>query len=491
MFKEAKAPKQPKEPKAQKEMKLVAPIAATYPPLTVLQTIEHLEGTKSRLEKEAIVRSAPREFFQGVKWCYTSLITFGVANIPLTPDDEAPRQDLISFQEFEVLLGKLERRELTGGNAAAEIEYIRRRTSKETWNGWYQRILSKDLRAGITATTTNKIIDEKNDLTDLKVVEFGCALADHVGTIAGIKKGKYKADDVYIEMKLNGIRLLSFVYPETKTCVHMSRNGKQNNNFHAIAEALATNADKFGFKEPFVLDGEAMSRSFNSLMTQVNRKKNVDTKDCTYHVFDVLPLSDFMVGKSSQKLHERQIMKVGVQRAIEELQITNVKVIKTHVVKLDADNADAMIEDLRQKAFDAGYEGLVFKNPDSFYYCTGKDSVDRNDGWIAYKPVIDMDLTITGWYEGEGSFVGTLGGLVCEGTYIDEETKEAKKVCVQVGGGFSLPQRRDIWLNPESVKGMIVEVRCDEVTKAKDSETWSLRFPRFRRFRGVEAGEKL
>jgi hypothetical protein len=38
--------------------------------------------------------------------------------------------------------------------------------------------------------------------------------------------------------------------------------------------------------------------------------------------------------------------------------------------------------------------------------------------------------------------------------------------------------------------GQIVEVRADAVTQNQDG-TYSLRFPRFLRFRGFDAGEKL
>ena len=40
--------------------------------------------------------------------------------------------------------------------------------------------------------------------------------------------------------------------------------------------------------------------------------------------------------------------------------------------------------------------------------------------------------------------------------------------------------------------GQIVEVRADAVTKNQDSQDeYSLRFPRFMRFRGFEIGEKI
>ena len=40
--------------------------------------------------------------------------------------------------------------------------------------------------------------------------------------------------------------------------------------------------------------------------------------------------------------------------------------------------------------------------------------------------------------------------------------------------------------------GQVVEVRADAITQNQDSEdAYSLRFPRFLRFRGFSAGEKI
>ena len=46
------------------------------------------------------------------------------------------------------------------------------------------------------------------------------------------------------------------------------------------------------------------------------------------------------------------------------------------------------------------------------------------------------------------------------------------------------------WNNRNNLFGAVVEVRADAITQNQDG-TYSLRFPRFLRFRGFEAGEKL
>ena len=52
--------------------------------------------------------------------------------------------------------------------------------------------------------------------------------------------------------------------------------------------------------------------------------------------------------------------------------------------------------------------------------------------------------------------------------------------------------REKFWKAKDKLIGQIVEVRADQITQNQDSNNeWSLRFPRFLRFRGFEIGEKI
>jgi DNA ligase-1 len=59
-----------------------------------------------------------------------------------------------------------------------------------------------------------------------------------------------------------------------------------------------------------------------------------------------------------------------------------------------------------------------------------------------------------------------------------------------VGSGITDEERDQYWSNQQSIIGDVVEIKADAVTQNQDG-TYSLRFPRFVRFRGFEAGEKL
>ena len=94
----------------------------------------------------------------------------------------------------------------------------------------------------------------------------------------------------------------------------------------------------------------------------------------------------------------------------------------------------------------------------------------------AYK-VVDVE-------EGTGRNVSRLGAIVCQGV------DDSKTIRVNVGSGFSDSDRDSYWASRDSLLGQIVEVRADAVTQNQDG-TYSLRFPRFLRFRGFQVGEKI
>jgi len=125
-----------------------------------------------------------------------------------------------------------------------------------------------------------------------------------------------------------------------------------------------------------------------------------------------------------------------------------------------------------------GYEGIMIKDPDAKYECK------RSTSWLKQKPFIEVSLEVKHVEEGTGRNISKLGAFVCEGV------DDGKQIAVNVGSGFTDSDRDDFWNSRDSIIGQIVEVRADAVTQNQDG-TYSLRFPRFLRFRGFKAGEKI
>ena len=427
-----------------------------------------LESHPSRLNKEAIIEEIAKEgndeFFHGCRLALDPMITFGVKQVPEKKDEDGPG---FNWDSFIVLAGNLRDRNLTGHDARDAIAEAVKLATKNEWNGWYRRILIKDLRCGTSEKTINKVVEKKYGNYTIPI--FGCQLAhdsaNHESKVTGKK---------LIEVKLDGVRVISIVYPDSRVDM-FSRNGKELLNFPHVTEQISRVVKKTPPPYAVVLDGEIMSSSFQDLMTQVHRKSDVKANDAVLNLFDMCPLEDFENGSWDKSQTVRSQM---VQTWVEQnhADLPNVTCLANELVDLDTDAGQLRYKEINAQAVAGGYEGIMIKDPEAGYECK------RSVAWLKLKPFIEVSLTVVTTEEGTGKNVGKMGALVCEGV------DDGKAIRVNVGSGFSDQQRDEFWSC--RVDGQVVEVRADAVTQNQDG-TYSLRFPRFKGFRGFEVGEKL
>ena len=425
--------------------------------------IRSLEEHSSRLNKEAILEAQldNTELWQGFELALSPYITFGVKKVPSLSGADGQG---LPWEAFKELCKLLSTRQLTGDDARNAIELALSASTKHQWNDWYRRILIKDLRCGISEKTVNKI--KKN-----AVPVFECMLAhdgaNHEKKIAGKK---------LLEPKLDGVRVITIVNYEARTVVQYSRNGKVLENFGHISNALLDNIDDFG--RSYVLDGEVVSRSFQDLMKQVHRKDDVQAGDARLMLFDILPISEFKKGKSVLGQKSRSSLLKSFKATFDKC--ANIGIVPQEEVDLASYVGELQFKEFNKNAIEAGFEGIMIKDPDAVYECK------RSASWLKQKPFIEVSLTVTAVEEGTGKNLGRLGALICKGV------DDGKTILVNVGSGFTDDQRNEFWTGKEDLVGQIIEIRADAATLSQDSaETWSLRFPRFLRFRGFKTGEKI
>ena len=427
--------------------------------------IAKLEADNSRLVKEALLLEAMDEglpeFFEGLRMALDPLVTFGVKQVP-------ERSDVLTGQGlawpvFKELAEKLQNRELTGHAARDAIELAMSVATTEQWNGWYRRILIKDLRCGVSEKTVNKVAPGT-------VPVFTCALAHD-----SAKHEKKMVGQKQIEIKLDGVRVITVI--QGNKVEMFSRNGKQFHNFgHIIAEIEQVIAKK-PVPYDLVLDGEVMSANFQDLMKQVHRKENVEANDAVLHLFDIVPLENFQQGVWNKPQHVRsQYVSVWVEQNKDVLE--HVQALDWEDVDLDTPEGQTRFTELNKAAVDGGYEGVMIKDIDAPYECK------RTHAWLKAKPFIEVTLEVKEIEEGTGRNEGRLGAFVCEG--VDDD----RQITVNVGSGFTDANRDDFWNSRNSIIGNLVEVRADAITQNQDG-TYSLRFPRFKTFRGFAVHEKL
>ena len=433
------------------------------------QLVALLEDTNSRLDKEAIVRAAAEqgndEFFAGCRLALDSMTTFGLKQIPEKHDADGAGLD---WNDFTFVVDRLVNRTLTGNAARDTVVELMQCATNAQWNGWYRRILIKDLRCGVSEKTINKAVEKTN--ADYIVPTFACQLAhdsaNHEGKLAGKK---------LVEVKLDGVRVITIVYPDGRV-LQFSRNGKELVNFEHIKQELALNASTF--TEPMVLDGEVMSSSFQDLMKQVHRKDNVAASDAVLWLFDALPLSTFEAGVYRVKQRDRSSWLHDWYDNKLNKAMANVRCLDQATIDLDTEEGQNLFRMYNKSAIENGYEGIMIKDLDAPYECK------RSTAWLKLKPFIEVSLAVVDFEEGTGRNAGRLGAIICEGE------DDGHRIRVNVGSGFSDANRVDYWVDRETIVGHVAEVRADAVTQNQDG-TYSLRFPRFLRFRGFTAGEKI
>jgi len=434
--------------------------------------IAKLEADNSRLAKEQIIADAMTEgldeFFEGLRMATDKLYTFGVKQVPTKETSDGQGLPWVGFKQ---LAESLYRRQLTGHAARDAILLAMSVATKEQWNGFYRRILIKDMRAGFGESTINTVA-KKLKMPQYSVPVFECMLAHD-----GAKHEKKIAGKKILQKKLDGVRCLTVVDFESRTVVMYTRNGKELVNFAHITAYLETQLDNFA--RSYVIDGEIMSNSFQELMTQVHRKDNVEASDAVLNIFDIIPLAEFKEGVSSMGQRRRlNFIKTNFNKIIEDsgcmLLVPWIEVdLETMVGKVE-------FQDFNKQMVEAGYEGIMIKDVDAPYECK------RSSSWLKQKPFIEVSLAVVAIEEGTGKNVGKLGAFICEGE------DDGKKIRVNVGSGFTDTDRDEFWASKDQIIGQVVEVRADATTQSQDSEeVWSLRFPRFLRFRGFAKGEKI
>ena len=422
--------------------------------------IQELESDNSRLKKEAIIRRESDaeniRFFNGVGMALDGFRTFGVQKVPVAKKDGPG----ISQSDFDDIVRSLESRSLTGNAMRDSIQVLCDSSKMEEWNDWYRRILIKDLRCGVTHKTINKH-------TTMKVPVFECMLADD-----SKKHEKKMSGDVYVEPKLDGVRVITICDVDKDEVKMFSRNGKELHNFPKILEQFDTMLDQMS--ESMVFDGEVMSDDFQTLMREIHRKGGAKTDDAVLNLFDCIPLWAFKEGGYSGSLTVRKGM-------LNEYEFgPNISTVEYVRINLDEDDGQKQFADYNKLCIDKGFEGIMVKPMGGQYECK------RSSLWLKVKPFIEVSLKVVDTEEGTGRNAGKLGALIVEGTDMDKFIK------TNVGSGLTDTDRETFWKAKDKLIGQIIEVRADAITQNQDSDNeWSLRFPRFLRFRGFEVGEKL
>jgi DNA ligase-1 len=438
--------------------------------------IRDLESSDSRLHKERVIEKAliAAKLGSASAQCflfnaYAAYNPFHTYNIKKVDETQGLSDRPNPWPRFWAMLEDLRTRSVTGNDARRVVQEVSQEFDSEQWNAMCRRVLIKDLRCGISEKTLNKVLAN----TPWEIPVFACQLAkdssDRAQDMTGPKR---------LEVKLDGVRVIAILSGAGVTLY--SRNGKVFDNFLEIEDELRENLryirESLGTRQ-IVLDGEIVGESFQKLMRQAHRKGNAQTAGMRYHIFDWMPLADFERGHWNQQQDRRLASLSQLANRFQE-NAQCLRIMPGMTVDLSSAEGQDIMQRFAQDAVTQGFEGIMIKDLDAPYECK------RTTAWLKWKPTITVDLNIVGFEEGTGRNQGRLGAIICEGV------DDGRDIRVNVGSGFGDSDRDEYWLQRDHLLGRIVEVQADTVSQNKDG-SYSLRFPRFVRFRGFEPGEKL
>ena len=370
------------------------------------------------------------------------------------------------FTDWTVrMLDQLANRQLTGSAAQGTADKEAKRLTPKSAE-LLQRIIKKDLRCGLAAKSVNKAIPKL-------IPSFDCMLASKY-TEKAVKQWP-----AHIEPKLDGVRVLGVVVQGSNgvDVTFYSRTGREYPALDHMKEALASVTQAYDRAlgdglGSFVFDGEALSGGFNDTVSSV-RKKGEQAKDAVFHIFDMLPLSVFEEQKGSMVLWKRRehleswFEHVGPGQPF--------KLVPAYKAN-SHDEILAFYNSFRSR----GLEGVIVKDTGGSY------EYKRSKGWLKIKDCQSVDVQVVDAFEGTGKYENRLGGI----------TVDLNSVRVNVGGGFSDAQRKELWhayqcdrqrcidgedgmpVDDFELLNKLVEVEYHEITP-----DGSLRHPRFVRFR--------
>jgi len=260
----------------------------------------------------------------------------------------------------------------------------------------------------------------------------------------------------YVQTKMDGMRA-NIVCKDNNTIVY-SRNGKPMEMFQRFQHTIPNDHVVDGEFILFDNNGQLLDRKTgNGILHKavVGTISEEEVSMIKMVVWDIIPVKEWSKGRYDLPYdHRLKRLKVGLNTDYFIL-------IDTHTVK----NMEE-VEKIYAKKIKEGQEGLIIKNIDSPW--EGK----RSKHMIKMKEVLEIDLKIIDWIEGEGKYVGMLGKFICE--------NKDHTISVGVGTGYSDEQRKNYTRDDV---GKICSVKYNAVISSRTRDTKSLFLPVFVEFR--------
>ena len=431
--------------------------------MTEFEIIEQIAGTPSRKQKEAILREHIKDnlLLQCILIsALDSRITFGIKGRFVKSKFESSVP--FTFDTLKVLTA-LKNRTVTGFAAnrlCQDTVDLLSLSDAELFN----RILNKDLRAGITATTVNKV--SPGLIFQFQVMK---ANDDTSGIV-------YPAIS---EVKIDGARCQAFIDVLGNVAYFLSSDGKQIDlcltSIPTTIKNLAIGVCGFFDGELVAIEnGKFLKREVSNGLVNKAIKGTIGAVDA-YKLFYVI--WDFVEAEHPNKKYvDRRLtpssQMIADRNKLLKLEIKTINdtpfVCVNHRILINVSKEIANEQEGLQffkEVLSKGLEGTIEKNKDHIYEAKRTKNLGKR------KLILECDLIIVGYNPGSGKFLNQVGSVILE---------SSDGLLRVDASGFDDQTRLEITRNQNELINKIVTVKFNELVSSDKSEKFSLFLPRFK-----------
>lgn len=417
---------------------------------------KELMNESGKIAKQDILRKyADLPYFkETLHFLYNNMIVTNISKKKLAdPRGKQPQSGWASLLEYGELLNYLQHNSTGRLQDLSTVHGFISNFEADDFYPMLEGIVTKDIPLGVSAATLNKVYNKDF------VPKFSVMLAKKFEPEKHLKDGKLPVIHAITE-KIDGNRTTAII-DEQGGVTLMARSGKPYEGYTELIEDIKS----MGLHS-VVLDGEMVAKNPDNLpsdklftITQSITRKKGEKTGLDYWIYDMIPLSQFLSGKSSDTYTQRR-------HKLEKLGSTFNETNHVYVLPVLEWTKDMeVIQGYADRMAEYGKEGIMLNSSNGLYVTT------RSNNLLKVKQFFTMDLLCTGVIEEIRG--GTLGAIEVD----------YKGNTVKVGSGFSHYERVHLWENPDEIVGSVVEVQYFEVSTNKDTGKESLRFPTFKHVR--------
>lgn len=414
------------------------------------EIIQELAQTGSRNDKLAILQvyNNEDEFKAIMQFIYNPYVRTGISKAKLSKalDMNIPAADISTMEAIKYF-----KEHTTGSDAdlAFASAYLAQ-FEDGTPDRWVaEAIITQDLKIGVTSTSLNSVYGREF------IPKTGCML----GTLFDDVGSNRVAWPCIVTEKLDGIRRVMIKEDGVVKCY--SRSGHEDTGMVEIIKEAQFLPDNYVYDGELIAAGNfrdniATRQATSSLANSGGIKKNL-----IFNVFDMIPISQFYWGVSSENAAQRKLRLAATlddQESVYALDPDNwqarvVSMRCSEDVAIDLPHIKAVpilgvvqnfeeVTPIVERIWARQGEGVMLN------VATGKYEIKRSKQLLKVKFVKELVLPVVDFIEGQGKYEDMLGAIVVD-------YKGSK---VGVGSGFTESQRFEIWNNQEFYRGKLAEI---------------------------------